>query len=49
MEYDYAVENGIPVLVFAINEDIKLPESKVEKNKSSIEKLKSFRKKSYEQ
>lgn len=45
MEYDYAVEKEIPVLVFAINEDIKLSESKIEKNKSSIEKLKSFRKK----
>lgn len=43
MEYDYAIERGIPVLVFAIDENIELASDKVETNKSKIEKLKMFR------
>lgn len=43
MEYDYAIEQGIPVLVFAIDENIQLTSDKVETDKSKIEKLKMFR------
>lgn len=43
MEYDYAIEQGIPVLVFAIDENIELASDKVETDKSKIEKLKMFR------
>ena len=43
MEYDYAIEQGIPVLVFAIDENIELVSDKVETDKSKIEKLKMFR------
>lgn len=43
MEYDYAIDNDIPVLVFAIDESVDLPEDKIENNKDSIEKLKKFR------
>ena len=38
-EYDYAIEQGIPVLVFAIDENIELASDKVETDKSKIEKL----------
>lgn len=43
MEYDYAIEQDIPVLVFAIDENIELVSDKVETDKSKIEKLKMFR------
>ena len=43
MEYDYAIEQDIPVLVFAIDENIELASDKVETDKSKIEKLKMFR------
>ena len=43
MEYDYAIEQGIPVLVFAIDENIELALDKVETDKNKIEKLKMFR------
>lgn len=43
MEYDYAIEQGIPVLVFAIDENIELASDKVETDKNKIEKLKMFR------
>lgn len=43
MEYDYAIKQGIPVLVFAIDENIELASDKVETDKSKIEKLKMFR------
>lgn len=43
MEYDYAIEQGIPVLVFAIDENIELASDKVETDKGKIEKLKMFR------
>lgn len=43
MEYDYAVSQGIPVLVFAIDETVKLEPNKKETDKEIIEKLKLFR------
>lgn len=45
MEYQYAKEQGIPVLVFAIDESVNLPEEKTEQNVDSIDKLKTFREK----
>lgn len=43
MEYDYAIDNDIPVLVFAIDDSVVLPAERIENNKDSIEKLKKFR------
>lgn len=43
MEYDYAVSQGIPVLVFAIDESIKLQLDKTETDTKIKKKLKSFR------
>jgi len=43
MEYDYAKDKGIPVLVFAIDDSVDLPEEKVEQDKGNVEKLKRFR------
>lgn len=43
MEYDYAIEQGIPVLVFAINENIELSEDKMETDEDKVNKLKKFR------
>jgi len=43
MEYDYAIEKGIPVLVFAINESVELPPDKVEQDIDNVRKLISFR------
>ncbi len=45
MEYNYAKEKGIPVLVFAIDDSIELDEQKVEQDPVKIEKLKLFREK----
>ncbi len=45
MEYDYAVSQGIPVLVFAIDESIKLSEKKKEKDIEILYKLSQFRSK----
>lgn len=45
MEYEYAKEKGIPVLVFAIDDSVVLPEEKVEQDSSKIEKLRLFREK----
>ena len=45
MEYEYAKEKGIPVLVFAIDESITLSGEKVEQDPDKIEKLKLFREK----
>jgi len=45
MEYDYAKEKGIPVLVFAIDDSIVLDKQKVEQEPVNIEKLKIFREK----
>jgi len=45
MEYDYAIRQGIPVLVFAIDEAAKLPKTKIEQNADHAEKLKAFREK----
>lgn len=43
MEYDYAIEHGSPVLVFAINENIELSADKMETDEDKINKLKKFR------
>ena len=45
MEYYYAVSQNIPVLVFAIDENIKVSQDKKEKSAEVIEKLKLFREK----
>lgn len=43
MEYEYAKQQGIPVLVFAIDSSVELPEEKRETDPIKIDKLKSFR------
>ena len=43
MEYEYAKGKGIPVLVFAIDDSIDLPEEKIETDAEKLEKLKAFR------
>ena len=43
MEYDYAIEQGIPVLVFAIDDNVKLASDKIETDEDKIEKLRKFR------
>ncbi len=45
MEYDYAKSKKIPVLVFAIDETIELPEEKRETEATKIKSLLEFRKK----
>lgn len=43
MEYEYAKQQQIPVLVFAIDETVELPADKVEIAPEKIESLKRFR------
>lgn len=43
MEYDYAVTQNIPILVFAIDESVKLSADKKESDKHMEDKLKAFR------
>lgn len=43
MEYDYAVSQGIPVLVFAIDESIELDENKKDTDIEILYKLRQFR------
>lgn len=43
MEYDYAIEQGIPVLVFAIDDNVKLASDKIETDGENKDKLKKFR------
>ena len=43
MEYDYAIEKGIPVLVFAIDDNMKLTPDKIEIDEDKIKKLENFR------
>lgn len=43
MEYDYAIKNKISVLVFALDEQVILPDDKKENDLEKIEKLKAFR------
>lgn len=43
MEYDYAIEQGIPVLVFAIDDNVKLASDKIETDEEKKDKLKKFR------
>jgi len=45
MEYDYAKSKDIPVLVFAIDDSIELPECKIESDPMQIELLGRFREK----
>lgn len=45
MEYDYAIEKGIPVLVFALDDSVDLPPEKTESDIIKIEQLKKFREK----
>lgn len=45
MEYDYAIEQNIPVLVFALDEAVVLPVEKTETNVIKQVKLKEFRNK----
>ncbi len=45
MEYEYAREKGIPVLVFALDESVDLPEEKTETDPTKINALKAFREK----
>ena len=45
MEYDYAKSKNIPVLVFAIDDSVELPECKIESDQSKKELLKQFREK----
>ncbi len=45
MEYDYAKEKGIPVLVFVLDESVELPEDKCETDLDKITALEVFRKK----
>lgn len=45
MEYEYALSKNIPVLVFAIDESVVLPEDKVESDPDNIIKLNQFRNK----
>lgn len=43
MEYDYAIEQGIPVLVFAIDDNVKLASDKTETDEEKKDKLRKFR------
>lgn len=43
MEYDYAVSQGIPVLVFAIDESVELSDDKKEKDIDILYKLNQFK------
>lgn len=45
MEYEYAKEKDIPVLVFAIDDSAVLPKEEVEQDTDKIEKLRLFREK----
>jgi hypothetical protein len=45
MEYEYAKSKDIPVLVFAIDDSISLPDDKQDKDQKMIESLKKFREK----
>lgn len=43
MEYDYAIDHNIPVLVFAIDESVEVEKEKQEIDEKKIQKLKNFR------
>lgn len=45
MEYEYAKALGIPVLVFALDESVDVPEEKRETEQTKIDALKTFRQK----
>lgn len=43
MEYDYAIDHNIPVLVFAIDESVEVGKEKQETDEEKIQKLQNFR------
>lgn len=45
MEYDYAISKDIPVLVFALDDSVKLPEDKCETDPEKNKRLQIFREK----
>lgn len=45
MEYEYAIEKGIPVLVFSLDSSVILPQEKTESDPIKIKKLRAFREK----
>ena len=45
MEYDYAVSNGIPVLVFALDDSVEVDENKEDQDEELKRKLKLFKSK----
>jgi hypothetical protein len=45
MEYEYAKENNIPVLVFVIDDSVSLSAEKIDSEPEKVEKLKLFREK----
>ena len=48
MEYEYAKAQNIPILVFAINDSVELPQDKKETSPERIAALKRFREKPYQ-
>lgn len=48
MEYEYAKELGIPVLVFALDESVEVPPEKTENDQVKINALQKFRQKALE-
>lgn len=44
-EYDYAIEKGVPVLGFIIDENAPWPKNKIEKNSLKVKKLDRFKEK----
>lgn len=48
MEYEYAKQFGIPVLVFALDESVEVPPEKAEQDQTKIEALQNFRKNALE-
>lgn len=45
MEYDYAVSIGLPILVFSIDDNVKLSKTKMESDEEKIKKLVAFKEK----
>ena len=44
-EYDYAVEQGVPVLAFVIEEGASWPNDRIDKDQAAIEALRAFKSK----
>lgn len=45
MEYDYAIEKGVPVLVFAIDSSVEIPDDKKDSDVHNLAKLEDFKRK----